>query len=81
MKAIVKGNIIKCPICHTNEFYVKEDVEIRGTVTKYHEDHLYDICKDELQCENCGWTGYFENNVDSEKDYKLKKITYTYDEN
>jgi len=39
---------------------------------------LYNICKDELQCENCGWTGYFENNVDSEKDYKLKKITYEY---
>ena len=81
MKAIVKGNKIQCPICHTNGFYVKEDVEIRATVTKYHEDHLYNICKDELQCENCGWTGYFENNVDSEKDYKAKKITYTYDEN
>jgi len=78
MKAVVKGNQIQCPICHTNEFYVKEDVEIRGIVTKYHEDHLYNICKDELQCENCGWTGYFENNADSEKDYKLKKITYEY---
>lgn len=77
MKAIVKGNIINCPICHTNEFYVKENVEIRGVIRRsFEDDQLYNICKDELQCKNCGWTGYFENNIDPDKDYKENRITY-----
>jgi len=76
MKAIVKGNTIQCPICHTNEFNVEEDIEIRGTVRKHFEDHLYNICKDELECRNCGWTGYFQNNNDPEKDWKKKRIAY-----
>jgi len=53
MKAIVKGNQIQCPICQNNEFNIEEDIEIRGTIRKNFEDHLYNICKDELECRNC----------------------------
>jgi len=34
------------------------------------------INKDELQCNNCGWTGYFQNDYDSEKNWDEKRITY-----
>jgi len=74
MKAIVKGNIIKCPICHTNEFYIEKDVKIRAI--GMHDNQICNILKDELQCENCGWTGYFGNYIDPEKDYKANRITY-----
>jgi len=75
MKAIVKGNTIKCPICQNIDFEMVE-VKIQAIKRAWEEDSLYQINKDELQCNNCGWTGYFQNDYDSEKNWDEKRITY-----
>lgn len=78
MKAKMKNRIIKCPICQNEDFYVKEGVSIRAIVRDDFEDKLYNICKDELECRECGWTGYFSNERDPEENWEKDKIIYEY---
>ena len=75
MKAIIRGNTIDCPICRCNDFEMVQ-VKIQAIKRVWDEDSLYQINKDELECKHCGWTGYFENDYDPEKDYNDKRITY-----
>ena len=76
MKAEIKGSLITCPICNNKEFYVTKSVTIQATKRKDYEDKLHNIIKDELECNNCGWTGYFENKLDLDKNYSTSRITY-----
>ncbi len=76
MKAIVNDKEIKCPICSNNDFDVIENVTIQAVYREDYSENLHIINKDELNCSECGWTGYFENGRDPKKDWKEKKIQY-----
>ena len=74
MRVIINGDPIHCPICQKDEFVVNENVRIQGTKRNDYEDELHTIFKDEAICENCGWTGFFENEYDLYG--SVRKITY-----
>lgn len=78
MKAIIKGKEIKCPICGGNDFDTREIGIQAVEYDNYSADgeSLYVINKDELECTECGWTGYFTNKLDIDTDWKENKIIY-----